>query len=765
MSKSKRKFVLCVLFATVLVGCDRSPAAYVAKGNKYFAQGKYDDALLQYRNATSEDPNYPEAYYRTALVALRQNRLSDAYGLLKHSIELNPGLREAAVQFGDLGWLVYRSQTHPPAQIYNDLSRLSQNLLASNPKDFDGLRFKAYIAIADKRVDDALGLLETANSIRPLNSEVVMPLAGLLIEKGELPEAEKLLRQMVEKDPSNASAYRALYGVYMREKRVPEAEAVLRLRIEKNPKSTAAMIQLADHYAGQHNTAAMNATLQRLRDASSSMSGTHIALGDFYAIHKEFDEALREYQQAIQEDSKHEIAYRKRIVGLLTAQGKNDQALAELDKVLKSDPNDSDARMVKADLDLKSGQRAKVSDAAIIYKGLSTEQPDNADLRFYYARALLAKGDPQAARAQLSAAIQRRPDSVAPRLALAQLSLEERKDTEALDLANGVLEQSPTNGSAWLLRARAEAGLGQRENARIDLNKVLRAHPESEDVQLQLGLLDMAEKRYADAMSIFTRYYHAGQKDLRPLEGLIRTDLSQGQSDKALALLDDEVKKAPKSPTLRLILASVAARAGKLDVAASQYQALAAQGQDSGAVELQWGRILQAKKDAQGAIEHYRKAKALDPKNAVPAALLGSQLEATGHQAEAIASYRDALKADPNNTFALNNLAFALADTGQDLDDALRMALSVQKLAKDDPTAADTLGWVYLKKGLTSSALQVFQNNVRKDPKNPSYRYHLAAALLASGDKLKAKEELRKALESGPSSDERNIRQLLAKIG
>ena len=289
-----------------------------------------------------------------------------------------------------------------------------ERLLASNPKDFDGLRFKAYIAIADKRVDDAIGLLETANSIRPLNSEVVMPLAGLLIEKGELPEAEKLLRQMVEKDPSNASAYRALYGVYMREKRVPEAEAVLRLRIEKNPKSTAAMIQLADHYAGQHNTAAMNATLQRLRDASSSMSGTHIALGDFYAIHKEFDEALREYQQAIQEDSKHEIAYRKRIVGLLTAQGKNDQALAELDKVLKSDPNDSDARMVKADLDLKSGQRAKVSDAAIIYKGLSTEQPDNADLRFYYARALLAKGDPQAARAQLSAAIQRQPGQRGP---------------------------------------------------------------------------------------------------------------------------------------------------------------------------------------------------------------------------------------------------------------------------------------------------------------------------------------------------------------
>jgi tetratricopeptide (TPR) repeat protein len=252
---------------------------------------------------------------------------------------------------------------------------------------------------------------------------------------------------------------------------------------------------------------------------------------------------------------------------------------------------------------------------------------------------------------------------------------------------------------------------------------------------------------------------------LRPLEGLIRTELSQGHSDKALALLDDEVKQSPRSAAVRLMLASVAGRAGKLEIAESQYQALAAGGQDSAAIELQWGKILQAKKDAQGAIEHYRKAKALAPRSAVPAALLGSQLEATGHEAEAIASYRDALKVDPNNTYALNNLAFALAETGQDLDDALQMALSAQKLAKDDPTVADTLGWVYLKKGLTGSALQVFQNNVAKDPNNASYRYHLAAALLASGDKLKAKEELLKALQSGPSSDERNIRQLLAKIG
>jgi tetratricopeptide (TPR) repeat protein len=762
---SSKRLILAVVTAITLIGCGRSPASYVSRGNKLFAQGKYDAARLEYRNAAQKNPLYAEAYYRMALVDLRQNRLQDAYALLKHTTELNPGFRDAAIRFGDLGWLVYRSMRQPPPQIYNDLSRISQNFLASNPKDFDGLRFKAYIAIADKRVDDALGLLQTANSIRPLDPEVIMPMARLSIQKGNLAGGEKLLRQLMDKDPAYSPAYETLYALYMQENRAPDAGAVLRLRVEKNPKQTGALIQLAAHYASQHDTAAMNATLQRLRDGRASMSGARMALGDFYAAHKDFDAALREYQQAIQEDSKNEIAYRKRIANVLLAQGKTDQAQAQLDKILKRDPNDVQAREDKANMDLKSGQREKVFDAVNIYKGLTAELPNDTDLRFNYARALLAKGDPQRARAELSAAIQRNPASVAPRLSLAQLSLEERKDEEALRLANGVLEQNPGNGLARLLRARAEGNLGQRETARTDLTHVLRDHPGNEDAELQLGLLDIAEKRYVDATNIFTKYYHPGQRDLRPLEGLVRTDLSEGQADKALALLDGEVKQSPHSVPVRMILATAAGRAGKLDIAESQYEAVAAGGQDSALIELQLGKLLQAKKDPQGAIEHYRKAKALAPRSAVPAALLGSELEATGHEAEAIASYRDALKADPNNTYALNNLAFALADTGQDLDDALRMALSAQRLTKDDPTVDDTLGWVYLKKGLTGSALQVFQGNVTKDPKNASYRYHLAAALLASGDKLKAKEELRKALQSGPSRDEGNIRQLLAKIG
>ncbi|MGB6943111.1 MAG: tetratricopeptide repeat protein [Bryobacteraceae bacterium] len=760
----QKKIVLSMLLAVVLAGCNRSPASYVAKGNQFAAQGKYEDAMIQYRNAIQKNPNYTDAYYRIGLAEMEQGQFALAYPAFKRASDLIPGRSEAAVRVGELAWWIYNADKRPAPALYNDLLQVSQKLLAVNPQDFDGIRFKAEVALADKRSDDALVLLQQANSMRPLYPDVIMPMAELLASKGQGAQAEQLLRQMLDHNPTYTSGYDALYRFYMGQKRVSEAEAVLRLRVQRNPKDTNALLQLAEHYGRQQNLAALNQTIQQLRDHRASMPGARMALAEFYAIHKDPEESLREFQQAIQEDPKNEIAYRKKMVTVLLSEGKRDQAEANLDQILKRDPNDAEARRVKAGFDLTTRQQQKVSDAVGIYKDLSAKQPNNSDLRFYYARALLASGDVRTARAELTAAIQRNPASMAPKLALAGLEVNQGQYPDALQLTTAVLDQNPANETARMLHAVTLAGLGQRQSARADLNRLLRDHPDSEDAELQLGLLDVAEKQYPEATKIFSKYYHAGQADPRPLEGLIRSDVTQGQFDKALGLLDAEVQKAPKSNDLRLMLASVATGAGKFEVAEAQYRAMSSES-DSGGLELQWADLEHARRDVPGAIEHYRKAKALDPKNSAAAALLGRELEDAGRTPEAIASYRDALKADPKNVFVLNNLAFLLAESGRNLDEALQMALSAQKLIKDNVAVADTVGWVYLKKGLTGSALQVFQNNVRKEPKNPTYRYHLGAALLASGDKIKAKQELEKALQNSPSHEqEPEIRGLLAKI-
>ncbi len=62
---------------------------------------------------------------------------------------------------------------------------------------------------------------------------------------------------------------------------------------------------------------------------------------------------------------------------------------------------------------------------------------------------------------------------------------------------------------------------------------------------------------------MFSRLYKPGQKDLRPLQGLIQLYFSKGESDKALKFSIAELKAAPDSLPVHLLAASAALRAGK----------------------------------------------------------------------------------------------------------------------------------------------------------------------------------------------------------
>jgi predicted Zn-dependent protease len=133
---------------------------------------------------------------------------------------------------------------------------------------------------------------------------------------------------------------------------------------------------------------------------------------------------------------------------------------------------------------------------------------------------------------------------------------------------------------------------------------------------------------------------------------------------------------------------------------------------------------------------------------------------------EAKIQYQQILKAHPDNVSALNDLAFLLADTGGDLDQALK--LTQQALAKlpNQPAFTDTLGYIYLKKGQNASAMQAFSNLVRRYPHYPTFRYHLGLLLYEKGERTSAKKELQAAMADHPSIQDRiKIAELLAKIG
>jgi Flp pilus assembly protein TadD len=140
--------------------------------------------------------------------------------------------------------------------------------------------------------------------------------------------------------------------------------------------------------------------------------------------------------------------------------------------------------------------------------------------------------------------------------------------------------------------------------------------------------------------------------------------------------------------------------------------------------------------------------------------------ERTGKQAQARPMYERVLKLQPDQPVALNNLAYVMAESGGDLNQALTLAQRARQKMPDNADIADTLGWIYIKKNLSDNAIGIYRDLIVKRPESSTFRYHLAMALYQRGDKPQARKELQSALERKPSPQETvKIRELMGRIG
>jgi Flp pilus assembly protein TadD len=246
---------------------------------------------------------------------------------------------------------------------------------------------------------------------------------------------------------------------------------------------------------------------------------------------------------------------------------------------------------------------------------------------------------------------------------------------------------------------------------------------------------------------------------------LVDVYIATGKPEQAIALLQQELKQSNGSARIRGALATMAAASGHDDVAIKQFEEMLSSNPNSPEVLMQLARLYKRNGQTQQATASVERASQVAPQNAKIQAVMGQSLEESGRRSEAIAKYRKALELSPQDPVVMNNLAMLLADDPKQLEEALKLASAARQKAPAQPSIADTIGWIYYKKDMYDSALQIFSNLAQRYPDNGNFRYHHGATLLAKGDKSKAKQELQSALEKNLSQGDRQaVTELLKKI-
>jgi tetratricopeptide (TPR) repeat protein len=759
--------VVCLgVLVAVLVGCSATKESYLAKGNKFFSAGKYQDAALNYRAAIQKDPGYGEAYYRLGLAALKADEARGAYNALSRAVQLSPANADAKSKFADVCLSLYLADRKHSQILYKQLGDLADGFLAADRNSYEGLMLKGYLASTDRRPKEGIDYFRKARQVNPSDAGVATELANLLMQDGQVQEGERLATDLIMRGrTSYGLAYDLMYSTYIQANRPMDAEAILRAKVNNNPKNADYVLQLARHYNRAHNTAAMAGALQRLLDDPKDFPQARLWVGDFYLGLRDYSAAIGYYQEGANtsREPKSKIVYEIRNVVALVSAGKKDEAIRLAEQFRQENPKDNAVLRLHAGLLLDQGKPEQADLIVRELKALASQNPGDPSLQIELGRAYRLKGDLESAHSQFLEAIHQRRDLLAARYELADISLAQHRPQEAVQQADEILSAQPNDRRARLLYARALMATGDAETARGVLTRLIKDFPQDAEPQVQLGFLALAEKNFPQSIEILGKHRASG--DARIFAALANAYMNGKQFDQARAILNEGLGKWPGSSVLLEQLADTEALSGHYDLALAQYQKLLSLDPKSIALLRRSAEAYDLAGDSSSAIASYQQAHQLAPDDAAVSVNLADALARAGRLNEAKALYQSVAKAHPENAPALNDVAFFLADTGGDLDEALRLAKNALAKIPGQPSFSDTIGYIYLKKGMLESAIQSFSTLAHRYPASASFRYHLGLALFQKGDKAVARKELEAALANHPSRQETlRIRELLNEI-
>jgi tetratricopeptide (TPR) repeat protein len=750
-----------IVLLVLLAGCHNANN-YVQKGNALFAQGRFAEATLNYRRALQKDPALGEAYYRAGLAELKENKAAEALQDLQQAVRLMPDNQAAKTDLTNLMLGAYIGDARHPKFLYDLLLQFSGEWLKRDPTSMQGLRINGYLAMLERRPEEAVAMFRRAHASNPEDEKMVLSLMDALFRDNHPEEAERAGLAFIANHPGAVDVYDALYRLYSTTNRPADAGNILARKVSGNPQGEY-ILQLATYYSRAHNQPEMEKAMHMFLANPGGDPKVHLKAGDFYAAIGDWTTAVEQYNAGLaltsqekgskEKDSKEKLAYQDRIARTLLSLDKKPEALRTLNEVLAQDPGDKEALTLRAGLLLAGGNSDQSREAVKQFQALVDKNPDDTFLRFALSKALLETGDLAGAGTQLQQVVKRNPTFLDAQMSLADIAFRRGNFTEAAEHSRSALEIDPGNVRAQLLQGRSLMRLGSLEEAATVLGGLSRQDPKSLDARIELARLEILRKRYPDAEAAFNKILLSNPEELRALAGLVDVDVARNRPDQALTRLDQELARSHGSPQILYLAAITAFRTGRLGKSIDDLQRLADKTTNSIDPQLELASVLRLHGDYRRAMDTLRKAAALQPNDPRPNSMLSSLLEMNSQQQEAKALARKALNQEPNNRAAMNNLAYLLAETGDDLDQALQLARQAVNGGSKEPYFEDTLGFVYLRKGQNDEAAQIFDRLVRSHPGEPIFTYHLGMTYFQMGDRARAKAILTKTLQLRPPKD------------
>ncbi|MGK0485440.1 MAG: tetratricopeptide (TPR) repeat protein [Myxococcota bacterium] len=320
----------------------------------------------------------------------------------------------------------------------------------------------------------------------------------------------------------------------------------------------------------------------------------------------------------------------------------------------------------------------------------------------------------------------------------------------AIEQGSRFLQSQPENNEARIMVAQSLIRLGKRDQALRELNKVP-LDQQDMGVLFALGRLNASLGNSDASRSYLLKVLEQSPHNEKVLRSLFHVDSDTEYYANTRQRILDAAAALPDNGDLIQLEAMVKFIDRDLEGAEAGFKRSIELEPNDIEMHQQLARFYSLTGRTDETIATYKQAIEVKPDSAKLHHFLALLYEAQGERDKAQVSYENAIKYDENHAIAKNNLAYLLADTGKDLDRALDLAQDAKALLPNDANAADTLGWVLYKRGVNGAAVGYLKESIEiaeaDDPALGVMRHHLALAYEADGNKVRAAEVLRAAID------------------
>src|SRR6266513_575191 len=711
------------ILVLVLVSCsctsEMKKSRYLARADRYFKAGGYDQAKIEYLKVLKVDPNNAVAYARCGAMWADEG------------VPLRAG-----------AYL------------------LKARELAS--KDVDN-RYK--LALVYLRVGQANEVFKEATEIlkqAPGNG----PALAILAETSVSPEQSQTAEQELQKFPQHDNPYFevANAALAIRKGDLAKAEAALNHALSLDPKCAQAHIGLAQLSLTKKDGGRTGQELKAAADLSPVRSRERLTYAEFKMQTDDKEEA-RSYLQDLTKQARDLIGAWVLQAKLAQSNKNYDEVGALLQNVFSRDPDNIEGRVVQAQALIGKGDLKQGTE---ILERADKSFANNPLIKYQLALGYLQGRNTTQAMNELEQAIKIAPKYVEAIVLLAQLRLKAGDPRSVITPLESALQLRPDITQIRTLLADAYQAVGRSEDAASLIREQIKKTPEDSQSYLVLGVILKKQKKNDEARKAFERAIELNPQNVVAIDQLTDLDLAakafSAIHQQANALLQKDPKSAPayyihgrsyvmekNFPAAETALK----RAIELDPnLAAPYNLLVA--------------IYALTNKLPEALKALETVLAKNPQYSPALLTSGIIFERMGDFAKARDSYEKVLALNPNFVPALNNLAYIYSEKLTNLDRAAEVARKAHELAPAEPSVQDTLGWVLYRQGRYQEAAELLEQSASKSPGNGEIQFHFGMANYMMGRLHEARAALEKAVAASgdfPGKDEAKSRLALLSQG